>query len=68
MQDLPKMSKHIKHLLPLLWSGMGFSLTCMVMFTPVETDRTTLAANTISGLLGAAFGAAIPNKEEKEQP
>jgi hypothetical protein len=62
------MSKHIKHFLPLLWSGMGFTLTCMVMFIPMESDRTTLAANTISGLLGAAFGAAIPNKEETENP
>lgn len=67
MKDVFKMSKNIKHFLPLLWSGMGFSLACVVVFIPLEPDRMTLVANTVSALLGAAFGAATPNREETHQ-
>lgn len=58
------MSKYIKHFLPVMWSTMGFTLACVVIFLPVETDRMTLIANTTSGLFGAAFGATNLNKDE----
>lgn len=67
MRTCLKVSKYIKHFLPLMWSGMGFGLTCAVIFLPLESSQMTLVANATSGLLGAAFGAANPNKEEEDR-
>lgn len=60
------METKLRNFTPIIWTLMGFALSIIAVFAPVNDRSKDAATQTASLLYAAAFGMANPGKNEKD--